>query len=53
MIDPFLTYNGVRSHIDDLREEACLSRLAAKAMCCKPTTWSRMRTRLARASAGA
>ncbi|MDQ1688721.1 MAG: hypothetical protein QOK42_1696 [Frankiaceae bacterium] len=43
MIDPYLTYNGVRSHIDDLRDEACLSRLAALATCCKPTAWSRVR----------
>jgi hypothetical protein len=51
MLDPFLTYNGVRSHIDDLREEACMSRLAAKATCCKTTAWSRMRSRLVRATA--
>ena len=47
MIDPFLTYNGVRSHIDDLRDDACMSRLAAKATCCKTSTWSRVRGRLA------
>lgn len=43
MIDPFLTYNGVRSHIDDLREDARMSRLAAIATCCKATGWQRIR----------
>lgn len=43
MIDPFLTYNGVRSHIDDLREEACMSRLAARATGGKATGWERVR----------
>ena len=43
MIDPFLTYNGVRSHIDDLRDEAQQSRLAAIATCCKATGWQRVR----------
>lgn len=48
MIDPFLTYNGVRSHIDDLREQACMSRLAAQATCCKATGWQRVRELLTR-----
>ena len=48
MLDPFLTYNGVRAHLDDLRHEACLSRLAAQATCCKSTgsAWSRVRAAL-------
>lgn len=43
MIDPFLTYNGVQSHLDDLRAQACMSRLAAEATCCKATGWQRIR----------
>lgn len=43
MIDPYLTYNGVRSHVDDLRADACMSRLAAQASCGRATGWQRVR----------